>query len=53
VRRQQLCGPGDEWDAAISWTCAIRQAQDAKKELDRHERYWQEQAGEAAKEKWY
>jgi hypothetical protein len=31
----------------------IHQAQDAKKELDRHDRYWQENGGEAAKENWY
>jgi hypothetical protein len=31
----------------------IQRAQDAKKELDRHTRYWQENGGEAAKERWY
>ena len=38
---------------AICWSCVIHRAKDAKKELDRHDRYWQEQGGEAAKEKWY
>ena len=37
----------------VCLNCAIHQAQDAKKELDRHERYWQENGGEAAKEAWY
>jgi len=34
-------------------SCVIHQAQDAKKELDRHDRYWQDNGGEAAKESWY
>jgi hypothetical protein len=34
-------------------SCVIHQAQGAKKELDRHDRYWQENGGEAAKERWY
>jgi hypothetical protein len=33
--------------------CAISQAQRAKKEIDRQDRYWQEQGGETAKEEWY
>jgi len=35
------------------WSCVIQRAQDAKKELDRRNRYWQENGGETAKEKWY
>jgi hypothetical protein len=35
------------------WSCAIHRAQYAKKELDRHERYWQQSGGETAKEAWY
>ena len=38
---------------AICWSCVIHQAEHAKKELDRHDRYWQENGGEAAKERWY
>lgn len=38
---------------AVCWGCVIQRAQDAKKELDRHTRYWQENGGEAAKERWY
>jgi hypothetical protein len=37
----------------VCWGCVIQRAQDAKKELDRHNRYWQENGGETAKEKWY
>jgi hypothetical protein len=37
----------------VCWSCVIHEAQYAKKELDRHERYWQENGGEAAKEAWY
>jgi len=37
----------------ICWSCVIHQAEYAKKELDRHDRYWQENGGEAAKERWY
>jgi hypothetical protein len=37
----------------ICWNCVIHQAQDAKKELDRDVRYWQENGGENAKESWY
>jgi len=37
----------------ICWSCVIHRAQDAKKELDRPGRYWQENGGEAAKERWY
>jgi len=37
----------------ICWGCVIHRAQDAKKEIDRHDRYWQEHGGEAAKEGWY
>jgi hypothetical protein len=37
----------------ICWSCVIHRAQDAKKELDRHTRYWQENGGETAKERWY
>jgi len=37
----------------VCWSCVIHRAQDAKKELDRHDRYWQENGGEAAKEEWY
>jgi hypothetical protein len=33
--------------------CAIQQAQDAKKKIDREARYWQEHGGEAARERWY
>jgi len=38
---------------AVCWSCVIHRAQDAKKELDRHDRYWQEHGGEAAKQRWY
>jgi hypothetical protein len=38
---------------AVCWSCVIHRAQDAKKELDRHNRYWQENGGETAKERWY
>ena len=34
-------------------SCVIQRAQDAKKELDRRNRYWQENGGENAKERWY
>jgi len=37
----------------VCWGCVIQRAQDAKKELDRHTRYWQENGGETAKERWY
>ena len=37
----------------VCWGCVIQRAQDAKKELDRHNRYWQENGGETAKERWY
>lgn len=37
----------------LCWSCVITKAQDAKKELDRHARYWKENGGEAAKESWY
>jgi hypothetical protein len=37
----------------VCWSCVIQRAQDAKKELDRQERYWQENGGETAKERWY
>jgi hypothetical protein len=37
----------------ICWSCAIHRAQDAKKELDRHDQYWQEHGGEAAKAQHY
>jgi len=43
----------ESYGKLICWRCAISLAQDAKKELDRHERYWQENGGEAAKEAWY
>ena len=35
------------------WHCAIPQAEDAKKEIDRLDRYWQEHGGIAGKEKHY
>jgi hypothetical protein len=38
---------------AICWGCAIHQAQEVKKEIDSDNRYWQENGGEAAREKWY
>lgn len=37
----------------ICWSCVIQRAQDAKKEIDRRDRYWQENGGEAARERWY
>jgi hypothetical protein len=37
----------------VCCSCVIQRAQDAKKELDRHNRYWQENGGETAKESWY
>jgi len=37
----------------ICWSCAIHQAQRAKKEIDRDKQYWQENGGEEAREKWY
>jgi hypothetical protein len=33
--------------------CAINQAQDLKKELDRRERFWEQNGGEEAREKFY
>jgi len=33
--------------------CTIRQAQDVKKEIDRHQKYWQDQGGESAREQFY
>ena len=35
------------------WDCAIHLAQYAKKEIDRHDKYWRENGGEAAREEWY
>jgi hypothetical protein len=34
-------------------SCVIHLAQDAKKEIDRHDRYWQKNGGEEAREEWY
>jgi len=34
-------------------SCVITKAQDAEKKLDRVDRYWQENGGEAARESWY
>jgi len=38
---------------SVCWSCVIRQAQEAKKILDRYERYWQEHGGEAGKAQHY
>ena len=35
------------------WWCVINQAEYAKKEIDRRDRYWQEHGGEAGKEQHY
>jgi hypothetical protein len=33
--------------------CVIQQAQDAKKEIDREKKYWQDQGGQSAREQFY
>jgi hypothetical protein len=37
----------------VCWSCVITEARDAKERIDREDRYWQENSGEAARESWY